>query len=102
MFVHTVYYWLNPDSSQIDRAKMIGDAVELLAKVPSVRHLWSGQPAPHGRSVADSTYHIGLTIVFDDRAGYDLYREHPFHTDFGKRNRRHWHKVKVYDYVAGV
>lgn len=100
MFVHSVFYWLKPEASQLDRARMVNDALELLAKVPTVRHLWSGQPAPHGRSVADSSYHVAVTILFDDRGGYDQYRDHPLHTDFTKRNRRHWHKVKVYDFVS--
>jgi hypothetical protein len=98
MFIHTVYFWLSEDADDSTRASMQKDCVELLSKIPSVRHVWSGQPAMTPRDIVDNTYTIGLSVALDDSKGHDEYQVHPMHLEFAGRYKRYWKKVQVYDF----
>ncbi len=99
MFIHTVYFWQRRGTPPGARDQLMRDCRELLGKIPSVRQLWSGPPAMTPRDVVDNTYDVGLTVVLDDRAGHDLYQEHPLHQEFVARNKSHWQRVAVYDFA---
>jgi hypothetical protein len=100
MFVHSVFFWMKPGVTLADRQQMISDSAEYLAKIPTVRHLFAGRPTKTSREVVDTTYDIAITTVLDDQAGYVIYQDHPLHIDFLKRNKQHWHRVKVYDFTT--
>jgi hypothetical protein len=99
MFVHTVFFWLKRGTPEAARAKLIQDCRDYLGKVPTVRRLMAGPPALTPRPVVDNTYDVGLTVLLDDRAGQDLYQEHPLHKEFITRNQEHWQRVQVYDFA---
>jgi len=99
MFIHTVYFWLKPGTPAAARQQLIDDCVAYLGKVPTVRQLFAGLPANTPREVVDNSYGVGLTVVLDDVAGHDVYQEHPLHKDFIARNKEHWQRVQIYDYV---
>ena len=99
MFIHTVYFWLKNGTSPVARQQLAEDCRELLGKIPTVRHLWAGMPAMTARDVVDNSYGVGLTVVLDDAAGHDVYQEHPLHKEFIERNKAHWERVQVYDFV---
>lgn len=99
MFIHTVYFWLKPGTTPAARQQLSSDCREYLGKIPTVRHLWAGAPAMTPRDVVDNSYGVGLTVVLDDSAGHDLYQEHPLHKEFIARNKLHWARVQVYDFV---
>ncbi len=99
MFIHTVYFWLKKDAPSTAQAQVLADARSLLAKIPTVKHLWSGKPAMIPRDVVDNTYDVGLTVVFDDVAGHDTYQPHDLHKEFVARNKAHWQRVQVYDFA---
>ena len=99
MFIHTVYFWLKPDSDKVARRQLVADCREYLGKIPAVRHLWTGVPALTPREVVDNSYGVGLTVVLDDTAGHDVYQEHTLHREFITRNKAHWARVQVYDFV---
>jgi hypothetical protein len=99
MFVHTVYFWLNEGTPETAREQLIQDCRTLLPQVPSVHSLWAGAPAGTPRDVVDNSYGVGLTVLFDDAAGHDVYQDHPLHCEFIERNKAHWRRVQVYDYV---
>jgi hypothetical protein len=98
MFIHTVYFWLNENAGDAAREQLRTDCVELLGKIPTIRHCWAGVPAMTPRDVVDNTYDVGLTTVFDDAKGHDEYQVHPLHKQFIERNKPNWKRVQVYDF----
>jgi hypothetical protein len=98
MFVHVVYFWLNPGPPEPARQQLEADCNTYLAKIPSVRQLWAGRPAMTPREVVDNSYDVGLCVVLDDAAGHDVYQEHPLHKEFIARNKPHWKRVQIYDF----
>ncbi len=99
MFIHTVYFWLNDGAPEAAQQKLIDDCRTILGQVPTVRQIWAGPPANTPRDVVDNSYACGLTVIFDDPEGHDVYQDHPLHQEFIERNRAHWARVQVYDYV---
>jgi len=99
MFVHTVFFWLREGTPEEARAQLIQDCRTLLSRVPTARHVWAGPPANTPRDVVDNSYGCGLTVLFDDAEGHDVYQDHPLHQEFIDRNRAHWERVQVYDFV---
>lgn len=99
MFIHTVYFWLRRDLSPAERASF-AQGVQSLARLPSVRYGWVGTPADTDRPVIDRTYDVGLTTVFDDKAGHDAYQEHADHLAFIANHSAKWIRVVVYDHVT--
>jgi hypothetical protein len=98
MFIHTVYFWLTPDAGDETRRKMLADCTELLAKIPTARHVWAGAPAMTPRDVVDNTYDIGLCVALEDSKGHDEYQVHSLHKEFGSRYKRFWKRVQIYDF----
>lgn len=99
MFVHTVYFWLHEGTPAPAREQLIQDCRTLLATIPTVRQLFTGAPAGTPRDVVDNSYGVGLTVLFEDTAGHDVYQDHPLHHQFIERNQAHWSRVQVYDFV---
>lgn len=99
MFIHTVYFWLHEGTPDAAREQLIQDCRTLLAQVPTVRQLYAGPAAGTPRDVVDNSYGCGLTVLFDDREGHDVYQDHPLHQDFIERNKAHWQRVQVYDHI---
>jgi len=98
MFIHSVYFWFQPDAPPAAVAATRQDCHDLLAQIPTVRQLWTGRPANTPRDVVDNSYTLGLTVAFDDAAGHDVYQVHALHLEFIARNKQHWQRVQVYDY----
>ena len=98
MFVHVVLFWLKEGTPDSARDAIINDCKTLLAKIPTVRHCWTGRPAMTPRPVVDNSYQVGLCVVLDDAAGHDAYQVHPLHKEFIARNSQHWQRVQVYDF----
>ncbi len=98
MFIHTVYFWMKPGTSDAARKQLAQDCRDHLAKVPMVRQLWVGRPSMTPRDVVDNSYDVGLCIILDDVAGHDAYQVHPLHGEFIARNEQHWARVQVYDF----
>lgn len=98
MFVHAVYFWMNPDAPDDARMQLVEDCNTFLGRIPTVRNLWAGRPAMTPREVVDNSYDVGLLVVIDDNAGHDVYQEHPLHKEFIARNKPHWKRVQIYDF----
>ena len=98
MFIHVVLFWLKPNAPAAAREQVIADARSLLAKIPSVKHLWVGEAAMTPREVVDNSYDVGLCVALDDAKGHDVYQEHPLHLEFIARNKPSWNRVQVYDF----
>jgi hypothetical protein len=99
MFVHTVFFWVKPHTPTAAIDQLEEDCEEMLKPIESVRTLYAGRPAMTARDVVDNSYAVGLTVIFDDQAGHDLYQTHPKHLEFMARNKQHWSRVQIYDAV---
>ena len=100
MFIHTVYFWLRPGTSEDAKAQLVGDCREYLGKVPSVKQLMVGVPAMTPREVVDNSYDVGLCVVMEDSAGHDVYQVHELHNQFIARNKENWERVQVRDFIG--
>jgi hypothetical protein len=100
MWIHVVYFWMKPAAPAAARQQLVRDCRDFLGKVPTVRQLWSGRPAMTPREVVDNSYDVGLCVVLDDSAAHDIYQQHELHVEFIARNKEHWARVQVYDFVT--
>ncbi len=98
MFVHVVYFWLKEDATEQQRKQLVADCLEILKRIPTVRQIFAGRPANTPRAVVNNSYDVGLCVLFDNRAGQDVYQDHPLHHQFIQRNNAAWKRVQVYDF----
>jgi len=98
MFIHTVYFYTKPNTPAAAVTQLEADCRDYLAKIPTVRQLFTGRPAMTPREVVDNSYAVGLTVILDDSAGHDVYQAHDLHLQFIARNKPHWQQIKVYDF----
>jgi hypothetical protein len=99
MFVHIVFFWLDPATPEPARRQLLDDCPQFLRPIPGVRELWAGPPAQTPRPVVDNSYDVGLCVVLADKAAHDVYQAHDLHRQFIERNRQHWKRIQVYDFV---
>jgi hypothetical protein len=101
MFIHSVYFWLNPHLTVEQRAQF-WDGVRSLTQIASVRQAYVGTPAATDRPIIDRSYSCALVVIFDDVAGHDAYQVDPIHDKFRDECALFWIKVQIYDAVTGV
>jgi hypothetical protein len=100
MFIHHVNFFLKAGSGDEVAKQLIADCRKYLSDIPTVRQLWAGPPAMTPRDVVDNSYDVGLCVIFDDTSGHDVYQTHPRHDEFIERNKAHWAKVIVRDFLG--
>lgn len=99
-YVHAVIFYMKKDAPKTAVQDLIADAHKLLAKIPSVKHLWVGRPAEKATpKFALSDYQVGLLVLFDNYQGLQEYLDHKLHTEFVEKHAKHWDRVPVYDFV---
>ena len=98
MLTHVVLFWFNPTAPSEHRQAVVADCTALLSKIPTVKHITAGVAAGTPRDVVDNSYDVGLSVVFDDVAGLDVYQVHPLHKEFLARHKQHFARVLVYDF----
>ncbi len=100
-FVHCVFFTCKADTPQSEIDSLIADGAKLLAKIPSVRRIDCGRRDPRmQRDVNDKDYTVGLLVIFDDKAGHDLYNDHPLHKQYVEKHKDYWAGVRVFDFTA--
>lgn len=100
-FMHCVFFTFKPDTPDAAIEGMVSDSYKILGQIPSVREVHAGRRDPRmTRDVNATDYTVGLVIVFDDKAGHDLYNDHPLHNQLVDKYKQHWAGVKVYDFAA--
>jgi len=52
------------------------------------------------REVSVTDFDLGLVVLFDNKAGHDVYADHPLHLEYIKRHRQHWERIRVFDYLS--
>jgi len=99
LFVHHVYFWLKNPGSEADKAKLL-EGLDKLAKVPTIRMVHIGSPAPTTRSVIERSYAVSWLCFFDNLEEEEVYQTHPIHLKFIEDYSSLWEKVIVYDSVG--
>jgi hypothetical protein len=98
MLVHTVFFWMKKNAPKGAAKQTLKDALKYL-DTPSVKQIFAGPPAKtEARDVINSTYDVGLTVLFDTVADHDAYQEDAQHQVFIKRNKKNWLRVEVFDF----
>lgn len=99
-YVHSVIFYVKKDAPKGTVSELISDCHKLLAKVPSVRGVWAGQPADkYTPKVTVTDYQVGLLVLFDNYDGLKTYLDHELHTQYVEKHGKHIEKVLVYDFV---
>ena len=95
-FVHTVYFWLkNPADIEI-----FVEGVKGLAKISYLRDVHVGVPVPSDKPIVESSYHVSLLTLFNNKADQDAYQVDPIHEDFlAKYVKQYVDRVMVTDSV---
>ncbi|MGA0558795.1 Dabb family protein [Larkinella sp. VNQ87] len=99
LFVHHVYFYLKNPGSEADKAKLI-EGLNKLAKVPTIKLVHIGTPAPTTRSVIERSYAVSWLCFFDNLMDEEIYQTHPIHLKFVEDYSSLWEKVIVYDSIG--
>ncbi|UCD27471.1 MAG: Dabb family protein [Planctomycetota bacterium] len=101
MYVHSVYFTYQSQIPEGEKDILIADVYELLAHIPVVRKIDAGRRDPDAdREVNDKDFHVGLTVYFDDKQGYDEYQVDEKHQAFVAKHKSNWASIRVYDFVS--
>jgi hypothetical protein len=96
-FLHHVYFWLNEPENPAAREEFL-TALRKMEAIPTVRNSYIGTTAGIDRDVVDNTWTFYWLVTFDDRAGWQVYNDHPLHDEFRTKSAL-WSRVQVYDIV---
>jgi quinol monooxygenase YgiN len=97
MIAHNVYFSLK-DGSREAAQKLVAACKKYLSQHPGTVFFAVGTLAEDfTRPVNDRDIHVGLHLVFEDKAAHDRYQDHPDHHKFIEENKDNWQKVRVFD-----
>ena len=96
MHIHTVFFWLKRNVSDVER-EMFENELNKLTLDPEILRRLVGRPAETKREVIDSSYDFGISLSFENLASHDRYQAGDAHQDFLKNCQSLWESVKVYD-----
>jgi hypothetical protein len=99
MLIHSVFFWLKPETSPAQRSAM-QKGLEALRAIKSAETVYVGTPAAlPERPVRDSSYTFALTVTFKNIAAHDAYQVDPLHKAFIQDFQPIWARVQVYDAI---
>src|SRR5689334_10861004 len=78
-YVHVVILWLKDPDNAADRQKLIDTSRSFVGKIPGLLSVSTGGMHPSTRPVVDSTYDVGLVMVFDSEESLLKYPSYPIH-----------------------
>ena len=94
---HNVFFQLK-DGSNAAVETLTEECHTYLKDHPGVVYFSAGHlVAEHDREVNVRDFHVGLHVVFTDKAAHDLYQEAADHKTFIERNQANWAGVRVFD-----
>lgn len=97
MLVHNVYFTLH-DGSPEAVARLLDSCKRHLSGHDGVTYFAVSTLVPDlTREVNDLDFHVGLHVVFADRAAHDAYQPHERHQKFIAENKPTWKRVRVFD-----
>lgn len=99
VIAHSVLFWLKEGSTDQDK-KDFTQFFEELRKVPTVKLLQYGPPAPTTkRDVVDNSFTYNLLVYFDNMDDLNVYETHPYHLAAIEKFSKYWDKVVVHDSI---
>jgi len=100
-YVHSVYFTFKPTASETDMTTQIADGKAMLARIPTVRQIETGRrDQTVNRDVSMTDFDVGLTVLFDDKAGLDAYSNHPLHLEYVNKHKANWTAIRVCDFLT--
>jgi hypothetical protein len=94
---HNVFFKLKDASPEKVQA-LVEDCKKYLNVQPGIIFFAAGPRCEElTRDVNDVDWHVGLHIVFIDKAAHDAYQEDATHNEFIARNKANWASVRVFD-----
>jgi len=78
-YVHIVILWLKNPGNVADRQKLIDTSRSFVGKVPGLVRVSAGPVLPSTRPVVDSSYDVGLVMIFDSEESLRKYPSYPVH-----------------------
>jgi hypothetical protein len=97
LLVHNVYFTLKDDSAEAQQ-KLVAACNKYLTGHPGTVFFAAGTLVEElKREVNDRDFHVGLHIVFENKAAHDKYQDDDRHVKFIEENKATWKKVRVFD-----
>ena len=97
MLAHNVYFQLT-DASPEACQTLVEACKKYLSDHPGTLYFGAGVRAEgYEREVNDQEFHVGLHVIFEDRASHDAYQVHERHHQFIEENKANWAGVRVFD-----
>lgn len=97
MLQHNVYFYLNEDVTEEERAKF-EEGLRTLLSIEEVYDYHLGTPgSTEEREVTDHSFGYAIFSWFETLEDYEVYADHPTHLDFIDTYSHLWADVKVYD-----
>jgi hypothetical protein len=94
-----VFFTCKPGTSTEDIAAQIADARALLSRIPTVRTVHTGRrDVDMQRPVSITDFDIGLLVICDHKADYQVYADHPLHMEYIGKHKNIWERLRVMDY----
>lgn len=94
---HNVFFKLK-DASPAKVQELIAACHKYLNVQPGILFFAAGGLcAELAREVNDRDWHVGLHLVFVDKAAHDAYQDDPMHNQFIAENKPNWAGVRVFD-----
>src|SRR5205823_2643065 len=74
-----VILWLKDPGNPQDRQKLIDTSRSFVGKIPGLASVSAGMVQPSTRPVVDSSYDVGLVMVFESEEALRKYPSYPIH-----------------------
>jgi len=95
-FVHTVFFYLNDDVTEEQKAAF-ENGMHKLGTAPTIANYRIGKPAMTPREIVDNSYGYAWIVEFANSADQDAYQTEPIHLEFIELYQGLWKDVKVFD-----
>jgi len=98
MYSHIVIFWTKLEKPNAAE-ELIAGAERYLKVIPGILHFHVGKMVPSPRPVVDSSYQVGLNVVFPSKQVREEYRAHPLHKQFEEGVlKQTYQRCVVYDF----
>ncbi len=97
MFAHQVYFTLQ-DDSPAEQGRFVTSCHHFLDGHEGLEFFGIGKLADVAAPANVRDFHVGMVMIFRDRAAHDAYVEHPRHQQFLDENLSGWANVRVFDF----
>jgi hypothetical protein len=95
---HVVLCWLKTPGDEVQRKRLI-EVSHSFSAIPGVSLIAAGTSLPSTRPVVDSTYDVGIVIMFEDEAALRAYDAHSLHRKAVEETLRPLtQKIQIYDF----